>query len=280
MWSLTLSPGRPWQVMDNAVLNRVWALLNNYAHWWPDMYVRKGSWLNGPAFLPRATSAVKVFTNHRPIVHGQFPVPWPNCFPLTLVSYIHLLTNTLQQALTPVPVRLAGQIAAGSYWGWEATVPAGQHSEAGCSCLQCLQTWALLQLGKVHEFDWYLMLLQLGKVHVFHWYLMQISLPWWKTGGNWEPEPQERECCCRYLCWFPWPSWPWAAFLNARSFSSRDPWGKGTVDNLVNKALACQKHLWADALAVIASSVVTYSCCSKVLNGSPWMAHLCQNCAL
>ena len=32
---------------------------------------------------------------------------WLNCFPFTLVSYIHPFVYTLQQALTPLPVWVA-----------------------------------------------------------------------------------------------------------------------------------------------------------------------------
>ena len=70
-------------------------------------------------------------------------------------------------------------------------MPAGQHSEAGCSCLQCLQTWAHLQLWKVHELDWY---------------LMQISLPWWKTDEVGVLNPRGKSTAAGVSGGFPGPA--------------------------------------------------------------------------
>ena len=47
--------------------------------------------------------------------------------------------------------------SAGNYLDWGATGPAGWHSEARWSCLQCLNMWALLQLGSCRNLTgtWY-----------------------------------------------------------------------------------------------------------------------------
>ena len=82
----------------------------------PMTHVRKGGWLNGPAFLPRATSADEVFTNHRTHCPQPISSSLTKLFSFYLVIlYPPLHANTLQQALTPLPVWVAGQVALRSY---------------------------------------------------------------------------------------------------------------------------------------------------------------------
>ena len=73
---------------------------------------------------------------------------------------------TLQQALTPLPVGVAGQVMLevikieGQLHLQDDTPKLGAPAYSACRC------GPICSLGKVHELDWY---------------LMQISLPWWRT---------------------------------------------------------------------------------------------------
>ena len=157
-------PGRTWEIMDNVVLDSIQVLLEDYAHQQPDICREQCSWLNGPAFLSEGCLGSKVVSDHWPIIHCWLPVPWPNSFPFALETNVHPFANTPQQVVVSTACWGGRPDSNWSYRDWGVTGPAGRHSVAGWSCLQCLHMWALLQLGKLQVPDWY---------------LMQISLSWW-----------------------------------------------------------------------------------------------------
>ena len=260
MWSLTLSlrgHGRSWMI---------WYLTESehFLMTTPisdPTYVWKCGWLNSPAFLPRATSVMRYLLTTDPLSKADFhfldqtvfllpwyPISTPSCIPCN--------------RLTPLPVWVAGQVMLEviKIERWlclqddtpKLGAPAYNACRHGPIC-----SWEDAWVGLVLDAD--LPTLVKDRWQLGAWAPGEGSLLLVSLVGS----PALLALSSLLWCWI---------------LLQWGPWGKGQSMTSWLKHWHL-KHLWADTLVAVVSSMVTYNCWSKVLKGSPCMTHFCWNCA-